>query len=453
MKQSNNQFYIFYSVMLISFVSFYFTDIEIFGHIASIFVLISIFISWFHASKTFKIISIIFFAVAFIFVLTSEQSFFDLYTYTLSNVPLILFFSMMPWISMIFQIGGMKDSLTQTIQDKNNYLPNIYMKSFMNAGFLSIFLNISGVFIVQQILINLFSNKNINTRNDMIMAATARAFAIVMMATPLELIVVVSIDYSGIGYLTLLPWLFIISFIMFLIEIISSRKTFGDVKVDLPYTEIDNKKLFKSLAQMLVILIIFITTVVLLNNYTELSFILSIGLTLLPFSFIVSLVLRFPRRFLREGFTSWQHHNNNLQNFVVLFLPLGIFSSSFSNSTVPAWISSKFGEVEIYTIFIFLIAAAFITVTALIGIHAVAGVAILLDILMPVVDEAALLSLMVVIIASGLATTAYSPYSTITNVTIQNIKVSPSTILRRNKWFALRMMTIAIIVASLMMLI
>lgn len=453
MKQSNIQFYIFYSIMLISFVIFYFTDIEIFGHIASIFVLVSIFISWFIASRTFKIISIIFIAVAFIFIWTSDQSLFDLYTYTLSNVPLILFFSMMPWISMIFQIGGMKDSLTQTIQDKNNYLPNIYMKTFLNTGFLSIFLNISGVYIVQQIVIKLFSNENIKTRNDMLMAATARAFAIIMMATPLELIVLVAIDYSGIGYLTMLPWLFITAFILFLTEIVSSRKKFGDVKVDLPYTEINNRKLLKSLAQMLVILILFISTVVLINNFTDLSFILAIGLTLLPFSFIVSLVLRFPRKFLREGFTSWRHHNNNLQNFVVLFLPLGIFSSSFSNSPVPAWISSKFSELEVATILIFLIAAVFITITAMIGIHSVAAVAILLDILMPVVDETSLLSLMVVVIASGIATTTYSPYSTVTNVTIQNIKVSPYQILRRNKWFALRMMSIAIFVASLMLLI
>lgn len=453
MNWSSIQFYIIYSIMFIFYIAFYFTDIAIFGHIATWFVFISIIISWFIASNTFKVVSAAFIGVALILVATTDQTFFDLYTYTLSNVPLILFFSMMPWISVIFQIGGMKDSLTQTIQDKNNYMPNIYMKTFLNSGFLSIFLNISGTYIVQQIVMKLFSNEHINTRNDIIKTATARAFAVIMMSAPLELIVVISIDYTGVPYLTILPWLFIVSFLGFLTEIVWSRKEYHDVKLDLPYTEINNRQLVKSLIKMLIILVLFVGTVIVINQNTELSFIYTIGLLLLPFSFLVSFVLRFPKQFLRDGFISWKHHNNNLQNFVVLFLPLGLFSGSFSNSPIPLWISSVFSEMEAVTIVLFIISAIFITVMSLVGVHSVAAVAILFDVLLPVIDESALLSLLVVVIASGVTTTAYSPYSTVSNVTVQNIKISPYDILRRNKWFALRMMSIAIIVASVMLLI
>lgn len=451
MRLFTNQFYIVYLIMFLLFLSHYFTGIEILGHLAIWVGLFAILISWFAAAKIFKIVSAAFIIVALILALTSDQTLLSLYEYTLSNIPLVMFFSMMPWISVIFKIGGMEASLTQTIQDKNNYMPNIYMKTFLNSGFLSVFLNISGTYIVQNIVKQLFSNAHIKTRNDIIATATARAFAVIMMSAPLELIIVISIDYTGVSYLTMLPWLFIISFIGFLTEIIYSRKEFKDVKVDLPYTEIDNKMLIRSLIKMLAILIVFVAIVIIVSQNTELSFILTIGLALFPFSLIVSALLGFAWRFLKEGFLAWKHHNNHLQNFVVLFIPLGIFSGAFSNSALPEVMQSVLSNVGGVMIVLFIVAAVFIGGMSLLGVHSVASVAIIYDVLLPVIDEASLLSFIIVVVAAGVGTTAYSPYSTVANVTVQNINISPYYMLRRNKWFAVRMIIIAIIVATILL--
>ena len=451
MRLFTNQYYLVYLIMFLLYISHYFTGIEILGHLTIWVALFAIFISWFAAAKIFKIVSAAFIAVSLILGLLSGQTLLSLYEHTLSNIPLVMFFSMMPWISVIFRIGGMKESLTQTIQDKNNYMPNIYLKTFLNSGFLSVFLNISGTYIVQNIIIRLFSNENIHTRNDIIGTATARAFAVMMMSAPLELIVVISIDYTGVQYLTMLPWLFIISFIGFLTEIIYSRKAFGDVKVDLPYTEIDNRMLIRSLIKMMIILVIFVAIVILVSQNTELSFIFTIGLALFPFSLITSALLGFAWKFLKEGSLAWKHHNNHLQNFVVLFIPLGIFSGAFSNSALPGVMQSLLSNIGGSMLVIFIVAALFIGGMSLLGIHSVASVAIIYDVLLPVIDEASLLSFIIVVVAAGVGTTAYSPYSTVANVTVQNINISPYFLLRRNKGFAVRMMVIAIIVATILL--
>lgn len=273
-----------------------------------------------------------------------------------------------------------------------------------------------------------------------------------MMSAPLELIVVISIDYTGVGYLTMLPWLFIISFIGFLTEIIYSRKAYRDVKVDLPYTEIDNKMLIQSLIKMFIILVVFVAIVILVSQNTDLSFIFTIGLALFPFSFVTSALLGFAWAFLKEGVIAWKHHNNHLQNFVVLFIPLGIFSGAFSNSALPDVMQSVLSNIGGTMIVIFIVAAVFIGGMSLLGVHSVASVAIIYDVLLPVIDEASLLSFIIVVVAAGVGTTAYSPYSTVANVTVQNINISPYFLLRKNKWFAVRMMVIAIIVATILLL-
>lgn len=446
-------FYYIYAVLFILFLVYFFSGIETLGSLANYMAVGVLIVSWIFSSRLFKIIGGLFVAAGIIFTLTSGGSIGEIIGNTTSNLPLLLFFSLLPLIGTVVKVGGLDDSITDMVQDRANSVEKIYGRSAATTYFLGIFLNISAIYIIQNILRDLFKNESVGLMNTFIIKATLRAFALAVIWSPLEVIVGLTVDSTGVSYFTLLPWLLLTSIIVGVTEVLLTRREFKGITIDAPFDEINGETLRRSIIKMVILLISFLGTVMFFNLNSDIGFVMTVALIILPFSFVAAFVMkRFPI-FLRTGWKTWKNHNNHLQNFSVLFLSLGIFSGGFNSSSAPDVMQQVFGYVDSFLILILLLIMAVIYGLAMIGVHPVATLAILAEVLIPVITPENALSIGIVMVVCGMGISAAAPYGVNATMTAQSMGINPYKITKMNMGFSLRMGLTGILIAMIALII
>ena len=198
-------FFYLYAALFILFLFYFFTDIAALGTIVSIMAFAVLFISWLFASRLFRMIGAAFVSVGVILSLTAGESLMTIVTNTTSNLPLLFFFS------TVVKVGGLDESITDMVQDEQNRVEKIYGRSLFTTYFLGVFLNLSAIYIIQQVISDLFKKASVSLRHEFIIKSTLRAFSLAVIWSPLEVVVGLTVDSTGLSYFTLLPWLILCS--------------------------------------------------------------------------------------------------------------------------------------------------------------------------------------------------------------------------------------------------
>ncbi|WP_020006136.1 hypothetical protein [Salinicoccus albus] len=439
-----NFFYI-YTLLFILFLVYFFTDIAVIGTALSFLALGVLIISWLFASRLFKMIGMAFTAAGIILSLASGESAFAIISNTTSNMPLLFFFSVLPWIGTVVKVGGLDDSISDMIQDDNNKVENIYGRSVFATYFLGVFLNISAIYIVQQILENLFKKATLTLRNEFIIKTTLRAFALAVIWSPLEVIVGMTVGATGLSYFALFPWLLLVSITTGIVEVFIGKKDFRGITLDADKHDTDKNAMTRSIIKMLVLLVSFLSLVMVLNTFSDIGFIMSVALIIIPFSFATAIVMQKFEYFIKGGVAAWRNHNNTLQNFAVLFLSLGIFSEGFNSSPLPQLMQTVFGYFDGVVILILLMIMAVIYALAMFGVHPVATLAILAEVLSPIMTPDNVMSIAITMVVCGMSISAAAPYGINATMTSQKMGLNPYHITKTNMSFSLRMGLIGIL--------
>lgn len=438
-----NFFYI-YSLLFILFLIYFFTEIPALGTALSFLALITLIISWLFATRLFKMIGFAFVTVGIILSLSSGESVYTIINNTTSNMSLLFFFSILPWIGTVVKVGGLDDSISDMIQDENNKVENIYGRSLFTTYFLAVFLNLSAIYIIQQVLEDLFKKTKLTLRNEFIIKSTLRAFALAVIWSPLEVIVGMTVDTTGLSYFSMLPWLLLVSITTGVVEVFIGRRDFSGITLDARKQDIDKKAMKRSIMKMIVLLASFLSLVMILNTFSELGFIMSVALIIIPFSFGTAVIMQKFEHFVKGGWSAWKNHNNTLQNFAVLFLSLGIFSEGFNSSGLPQLMQTVFGYFDGVVILILLLIMAVIYGLAMFGVHPVATLAILAEVLSPIMTADNVMSIAITMTVCGLSIAAAAPYGLNATMTSQKMGINPYHITKTNMGFSIRMGLIGI---------
>src|SRR5690625_5669941 len=106
---------------------------------------------------------------------------------------------------------------------------------------------------------DLFKKASVSLRHEFIIKSTLRAFSLAVIWSPLEVIVGLTVDSTGVSYFTLLPWLLLTSVTVGLIEVFLTRREFNGVTIDAEFDEINSSALKKSIIKMIILLISFLS--------------------------------------------------------------------------------------------------------------------------------------------------------------------------------------------------
>lgn len=398
-------------------------------------------VSYAGASRLFRILGGVFIVAGLLLFLYTGLSIDQLPLQMTATMPLLAFLTVLPWMNSVVRAGRFDRRINDLMKVNVADFGKLYVRSSFTTYVLVMFMNLSALPLTQEVLKGNMHNVKKKISDSFISRVTLRAFTLALLWSPMEVIVAMTVDATGVSYLTFLPWLFLASVTLLMIDWLWNKKTFGhlenvpDANRRIPV--IQPGKMIWQIAQLFVALTVFLGTVVTIGNRFELDFILSVTLVILPFAFSWALLMRRFRSFRTLGWNTWKARTNGMQNFVVLFISLSLFSESLNATPFMEMIQEPFLAAADTPILILLLIQFTYLAMSMIGVHPVATIAILAEVLTPIYDLINPVSIGMIMIMGALATATVGTYGVTVTMTAMNTQQNPYRITLRNMPFAL----------------
>ncbi|MEH7386973.1 hypothetical protein V7147_16415 [Bacillus sp. JJ1521] len=443
--------YIFYSFVFILHTINIFIDNETVNYILGVLAIFMLIVSFPLASRLFKILGGSFLFVGGYLFFTTGQSFHIIPSLLTSNLSLLTLLAMLPWMNSIVRSGRFDRNMNLLMKVNVSDLGKLYPRSSLTTHILAAFLNLSAATISQDVLKSTLSPFSKEIRNSFITTASLRGYSLALLWSPLEIMVAVSIFATGVDYVTLLPWLIFMAVIAFILDSIFGRIYYKKYKFEHSNMNrepiVSKKVLVKKMIHFIFALALFLTLVILIGNLFDLSFILTVTILIFPFAFIWSLLMKRRRSFWTIGWNNWRTKTNTMQNFIVLFISLSLFSTSLGDTSFLEVIQKPLSYVSDYPMLILFLIQVIFVLFSMFGIHPIATVGILTGIITPLLDVMNPVSIALVLITGSVATFTVGTYGLLVTLTSMSTGQSPYRITLQNMPFAIVMGIIGTLVA------
>ena len=447
--------YVFYSLVFIIHLINVFIGSESLNYFLGILTIIMLMISFPAASGLFKILGGSFLAIGGYLYFTTGQSILIIPRYLTSNMSLLTLLAMLPWMNSVVKSGRFDRSLNQLLKVNVSDLGKLYPRSSITTHTLAAFLNLPAATISQDVLKTNLASLNKKLRNSFISTATLRGYSLALLWSPLEIMVAVSIFATGVEYVSLLPWLLLIAVITIVLDSLWGRYHYkkygyGNANVTKQHN-INVKELTKRIIHLVISLILFLALVIFLGNLFHLDFIITVTLLIFPFAFVWSILMKRSRSFWAIGWNTWKTKTNTMQNFIVLFISLSLFSNSLNDTSFLDFIQKPLLLVSDYPFILLFLLQAIFVLLSMFGVHPIATVGILTGIITPLLEIMNPVSIAIVLITGSVATFTVGTYGLLVTLTSVGLEQSPYRITLKNMPFALFIGLIGTLVAYLLL--
>ncbi|WP_144399709.1 hypothetical protein [Bacillus sp. OxB-1] len=361
-------------------------------------------------------------------------------------------FLFLPFINSLIRVGGYDKSLSLFLEQGVTKLKKLYSRSFFVTHLLGLFLNIATIPLLSRSLdrtLNQFPKLTIDKFKTQ---SLLRSYALCLSWSPMEIMVSISLDMTNNKYLTILPILLFIAFLLMVFDLSFTSTRYQEEIVAAPFEmrESSTRRMRKKVTEMIILLIIFISAVSVLENILNKGYLFSIVLLLLPISVGWAVLNRRTKRYFQITLPHWIERTNNLPNYFFMFLSAGFFVAMLTHSGHLSFLQKAFMDSSQHSLLFFCLIGLYFVVSALIGFHPLVSITLIAELLQPILPEVSSISLTLVLIASSVATVMYSPYNLSLSILSEIIKVNPYRVGLWNIPFALLYMGIAIGIAYLL---
>lgn len=451
---TNSHLYILYTFTLSIYIYTVFFSNETLEYFIGVMAVILVCISFIGASKLFKVLCFIFSFTGFLFYMYAGLPITRIPFYMTSNMSLLSLLTVLPFMTSIVHAGRFDRRLNELMKGNVGDLGNLYFRSSLTTYLLTGFINISALTLTQEVLQSSLKNIPQKIKGIFISKTTLRALAVALIWSPTEIIVAITVDETGISYLSFLPWLLLCSLIVISLDWMIGKKSFRSISVahnEGVNQKVNVKKIIIQTIKLLIALAVFLIIVVLTGSLLQLSFILSVALVVPVFSLCWAIILKRWKSFKIIGWRNWRERTNKMQNFVVLFLPLSFFSGSLNETPFQDVIKQPFLAFSDYPIVILLFIQIVFLLGGLIGVHAIATIGVLFEVLHPLYGMVNPLSIGIVVISSAMATATVGAYGVTVTMTSAATRQNPYLITLNNLPFSLLFGAIGISIGYLLL--
>ncbi|MCR6108409.1 hypothetical protein HXA34_19085 [Salipaludibacillus agaradhaerens] len=447
-----DRLYLFYSSVLILYIINRFLSSASLDYVIGLLAIAMLVISFKQGSTLFKVLGGAFMASGSLMYVTAGLSIKGLPLFFTTNMQLLAFLMVLPWINSVVHVGKYDQHINGLMKEKVHHLGSLYSRSVLTTYILMTFLNLSAVNLSQSVLLKSMKNMSKAVRDNFISRATIRAFTMALIWSPMEIIVAITVDATGVSYLIYLPWLLGISFFILLVDSVIGRYRFKSIAYE-PALEsahdVPIQKIIQEILKLLAALILFLTIVLSLSHLFQLNFILTVTLVIIPFSCLWAIIIKRWYLFKVFGFEVWKQQTNKTQNFVILFITLAFFTNSLNETTLLQYVQRPFVIFDHSPLMILILILATYFFMAMIGVHPVGTIAILLEVLAPLFHIFNPVAIGIVLIVGALATSSSSTFGVVLTLTSINTEQNPYRITLRNLPFTLLYGAIGIAVAMM----
>ncbi len=447
--------YIFYAFVFLLYILNLFIVSERLTYVIGLLAMLMLIVSFYSASRLFKTLSFAFLLIGGYLYGTSGQSIAALPPIMTSNMGLLMLLAMLPWMNSVVRSGGFDRSLNTLMQVNVSNLGGLYTRSSATTLTLASFLNLSAATISQDVLKTNLSDLNKKVRGSFISTATLRGYSLALLWSPLEILLAMSIFITGVSYVSLLPWLILIGIIIFFIDSLWGRLYFRKHTVnksDLTQVEhVNLKELLKKLVHLMIALVLFLVAVISIGTLFDMDFILTVTLLIFPFAVVWSIIMKRLHRFWVIGWNNWKEKTNTMQNFIILFISLALFSHSIGEAAFMEVVQQPIIKIAEYPLLVFFVIQVAFIFLSMFGVHPIATFGILGSLLSTLLSIYNPLSIAIVLVTSSIATLTVGTYGLVVTLTSMNIEQSPYRITLINLPYALLFGGIGTIVAYLLL--
>ncbi|MFB4213935.1 hypothetical protein ACE1TH_18735 [Shouchella sp. JSM 1781072] len=442
--------------MILLYIASEFVDHTSIQSAMGVLALIIISINFFKVKRLYFWAGTAFFSVglvcAFLYV-PAERPFLSLFG---SMTSLLALLFVLPYMSTIIAVGKYDRALGQMIRKPPQLtMVRLYRRTSMMTYMLTLFLNVATVpVVVSTVKAQVSQLKNAFIQR-FFAHSILRAYGLVLLWSPTEVLVASTIDMTGTNYLLLFPTLFTISVLFISLDWFIHNRQLKHVDLKAAVEVAHNPvQLRKKLLELGFAITCFIVLLLSLNAFIPQSFLFSVTVLIIPFTFMWAFFIKKGKRFSILSTAYVKGNTTQLHGLFFLFLAAGFFVEVFPYTTLFGHMDTFFSYVyESGPILLFyLLIAVCIFSFALIGFHPLISIAIF----SPFLADAMIAhpyGVSVLLIGVGLSTVMIGPFNITPTILAMQLQANPYAIIQKNLVFAFSYLLFIVGVATVFSLI
>lgn len=449
---SRDRHYLLFSFVICLYLINLVIDTVFLNYLLAGFVIILYILSFSFASVLFKILSSVFIIFGGSLIIFNPIEWTEAVLYVNENLSLLALLFMLPWMNSVVRASRYDRKINQLLSFNAANLGQLYQRASITSYILVAFINLSALSLSQSVLRENMRNYEKNLQQHFIARTTLRAFAVALCWSPMEILVAISVDATGVNYFTMLPWLMLVSFLTLTLDGFLGRYRYRHTPYQPPaQAKRETRSIVKPILALTAALSLFLMAIVVIGNTLGLDFILTVTLVIFPFAFLWSMVIRRKRSFLAVGIAVWKERNNHMQNFILLFVSLALFSTALNQTPLLDEIQAPFLAMEQTPWVVLLMIQLTYLAMSMVGIHPIATIAVLIEAIAPLLETINPLSFSIVLVSGALATATVGTYGITVNMTAMNTGLNPYRVTWINMPFALLYGGIGTMIAILLL--
>ncbi|WP_077624564.1 hypothetical protein [Sediminibacillus massiliensis] len=429
---------ILYSMLIISYYTSLFLDSRELTYFSGILAVIALCYSFPKAQKIYKVMGIFFSLTGLFLYIGQGKSILKLPEFTTSTVTLLSVMFVLPFISSAVIVGRYDRNVNKLLKEKAANLGQLYTRTSVVSFLLGSFLNIATLPLVQSVAAKNLRDKSKDLKDKFISQSLLRGYAFSLSCSPIELLIVLSVDITSTSYISILPLLLLFVGVMFGINLLFARnyQTFElDTAAETNQSPL-TKRVVSKIVALIVYLILFISVIVTVNHFADLGFLEIVTIVIVPYSFLWALSIRRIKSFLLYSVPRWKANTISLSNFMALFLSVGFFLSVINDSFLIEYIHYPFEVLTSSPFLLFVFIQILFLGLAMVGFHPLVTISILGGVLTPFLGTINPISIALVLITSGLSTVMAGPFNISVSLTGSLLARNPYRISYWNLLFA-----------------
>ncbi|GGK22227.1 hypothetical protein GCM10010965_13980 [Caldalkalibacillus thermarum] len=408
-------------------------------YVTGLLALLALVMAFRQAERLFQVSSVIFCAAGSGLFLSNGGTWHELPLLLTSFAVILVLFYVLPFINSMIITGRYDQSVSKLLKAHVQHFGQLYGRGLSASFLLGSFLNIAMLPLVYGVLTKHLRSLPERLAHLFISSSMLRGYALCLAWSPMEVLVAITVDITGTGYLTFLPWLLLIALTLLVIDGGLGYLRFRAWRIH-DHMEQTREKLdwsvYRRIGLLMCYLALFIVCVTVVKQLFQLNFLLSVSLVIVPFSFVWAFMIGRLRTFFIYSLKQWRERVSTLHSYVLLFLSMGLFIGALRDSQWIDYLQAPFIFLAGQPIFLFVTIQVMFLGLALVGFHPLVTMGLVGELVQPLLMWMNPVSIGLVLITSSLATVMAGPFNVSVILTGNLLKENPYKIMVWNLTFA-----------------
>jgi hypothetical protein len=443
----------FFPMIIILYIVSEFLPNSFLALLVGVFANVAILISLFYARGLYLYSGISFYAVGMVLFLTNDLSWQDFFLQFDTMLGILALFFLLPFLNSLIVVGRYDSHLRTLLQHKVGSVGDLYARSTIVTHILGLFLNIATIPLLLKSLHASLKDYSTAFSNVFYARSLLRAYALCLMWSPMEIMIIQTLEITGKSYLALFPFLIFFTVSVLIGDMYSQKRKYGVYAIHSIKNTVSLSTIFSKIRELMILLVILVFCVSILNQMIQQGYLFSLVLLIIPISIGWAHWIGKAKRYFLHTIPHWKSKTKGLADYFFMFLCAGFFVNMIAHTKVLDMVQSKVITHSHQTLLVFLFIGIYFVVTSYLGFHPLVSIVLLGEILRPVISEITSISLALVLITCSLSTVMYSPFNVTLSILASEIKFNLYRVGFWNLPFAIVFMLISISFAYLIHLI